>query len=108
MIIQASFLCFQVVQSMYVVWHLDLVVAWVMYQHPGLSSLSGSDDVLHLQVSTVIGSAVPQAREEQEWTEGVAIWCAVLLVSLVGALFLHLPRTAISGGFSAPCAFLDS
>lgn len=53
----------------------------------------------------MIGSAVPQAREEQEWTEGVAIWCAVLLVSLVGALLLHIPRTGINGGLSHRACF---
>lgn len=36
-------------------------------------------------VSTVLGAAVPQEREQNSWTEGVAIWVAVLVVSLVGA-----------------------
>lgn len=36
-------------------------------------------------VSTVLGVAVPEEREQNAWTEGVAIWVAVLVVSLVGA-----------------------
>lgn len=38
-----------------------------------------------LQVSTVLGAAVPAEREQNAWTEGVAIWVAVFVVSLVGA-----------------------
>ena len=36
-------------------------------------------------MSTILGAAVPAQRAEQAWTEGVAIWAAVLVVSLVGA-----------------------
>jgi Ca2+-transporting ATPase len=36
------------------------------------------------QISTVIGVAVKSQREESAWSEGVAIWIAVLVVSLVG------------------------
>ncbi|KAL4452347.1 hypothetical protein ABPG75_008009 [Micractinium tetrahymenae] len=36
-------------------------------------------------VSTVLGVAVPAEREDSAWSEGVAIWVAVLVVSLVGA-----------------------
>ena len=36
-------------------------------------------------VSTIIGVAVPEEREDSAWTEGVAIWVAVIIVSLVGA-----------------------
>jgi len=36
-------------------------------------------------VSTILGVAVPSEREQSAWTEGVAIWVAVLVVSLVGA-----------------------
>lgn len=36
-------------------------------------------------VSTILGVAVPEEREDNAWTEGVAIWVAVLVVSLVGA-----------------------
>lgn len=36
-------------------------------------------------VSTILGCAVPEEREQHAWTEGVAIWVAVLVVSLVGA-----------------------
>jgi predicted aconitase len=37
-----------------------------------------------VQVSTVLGVAVPEEREHNAWTEGVAIWVAVFVVSLVG------------------------
>ncbi len=40
-----------------------------------------------LQVSTVIGAALPSERAQSGWTEGVAIWVAVIIVSLVGELF---------------------
>ena len=36
-------------------------------------------------VSTVLGVAVPEEREQNAWVEGVAIWVAVAVVSLVGA-----------------------
>ncbi|KAL0043569.1 hypothetical protein WJX79_008696 [Trebouxia sp. C0005] len=36
-------------------------------------------------VSTVLGVTIKEQREEKAWTEGVAIWVAVLVVSLVGA-----------------------
>ncbi len=41
-----------------------------------------------LQVSTVIGAAVKEQSEEAGWTEGVAIWVAVLVVSFVGKVLL--------------------
>jgi hypothetical protein len=44
------------------------------------------------QVSTIIGASVPAQREEQAWTEGIAIWVAVLVVSLVGARPPRAPR----------------
>ncbi len=37
-----------------------------------------------LQVSTVLGAALPDQREEKEWIEGVAIWIAVIAVTMVG------------------------
>jgi len=44
-------------------------------------------------VSTVLGVTIKEQREEKAWTEGVAIWVAVLVVSLVGesekCLFTH-------------------
>lgn len=36
-------------------------------------------------VSTVLGVAIEAEREDAAWTEGVAIWVAVAIVSLVGA-----------------------
>ena len=40
--------------------------------------------VLLLQISTVLGAALPEERAQSGWTEGVAIWVAVIVVSLVG------------------------
>ncbi|KAL3147296.1 hypothetical protein ABBQ32_002784 [Trebouxia sp. C0010 RCD-2024] len=36
-------------------------------------------------VSTVLGVAIEEEREQKAWSEGVAIWVAVIVVSLVGA-----------------------
>jgi P-type Ca2+ transporter type 2C len=36
-------------------------------------------------VSTILGVAIPEEREDSAYTEGIAIWVAVLIVSLVGA-----------------------
>ncbi|DBB05302.1 TPA: hypothetical protein ACH3X3_010532 [Trebouxia sp. C0006] len=36
-------------------------------------------------VSTVLGVAIKEEREQNAWSEGVAIWVAVIVVSLVGA-----------------------
>ena len=38
-----------------------------------------------LQVSTVLGFVIKSQREESAWTEGIAIWVAVAVVSGVGA-----------------------
>jgi Ca2+-transporting ATPase len=46
------------------------------------------------QVSTVLGVAVPAEREDQAYTEGIAIWVAVLVVSLVGELCAAVSREA--------------
>lgn len=43
-----------------------------------------SNGLPHAQVSTVLGSALPEQRKEGEWIEGVAIWVAVLIVIGVG------------------------
>ena len=45
------------------------------------------------QVSTVIGAAIKEEREEAGWTEGVAIWVAVLVVSFVGRPLLPNANT---------------
>ena len=37
-----------------------------------------------VQVSTVLGAAIKEEREQSAWTEGVAIWVAVIVVSGVG------------------------
>lgn len=36
-------------------------------------------------ISTVLGVAIPEEREHQAWTEGIAIWVAILVVTLVAA-----------------------
>ena len=43
-----------------------------------------------LQISTVLGSAVKEQREESAWSEGVAIWVAVIVVSGVGAASVQI------------------
>lgn len=43
------------------------------------------------QVSTVLGVAMPEERAQGGWTEGVAIWVAVIVVSLVGERLFPLP-----------------
>ncbi len=45
------------------------------------------------QVSTILGAVIPSQRAERAWTEGVAIWVAVVVVSFVGAA-CALPRSA--------------
>lgn len=39
-----------------------------------------------MQVSTVLGSAIPDERAKNGWIEGVAIWIAVIVVISVGRL----------------------
>ena len=36
-------------------------------------------------VSTVLGAGIPEERAHRGWIEGVAIWCAVLIVAMVGS-----------------------
>ena len=36
-------------------------------------------------VSTVLGAAIPEEREQAAWSEGITIWVAVLVVSLVSS-----------------------
>ena len=36
-------------------------------------------------VSTVLGVAIPEEREQAAWSEGVAIWVAVVIVSLIAS-----------------------
>lgn len=37
-------------------------------------------------VSTALGAGIKEEREENAWVEGVAVWVAVILVSMVGSL----------------------
>lgn len=46
--------------------------------------------VFGMQVSTVLGVAIKEEREQNAWSEGVAIWVAVVVVSLVGE---HTPAS---------------
>lgn len=43
-----------------------------------------------VQISTVLGAAIKHEREQSAWSEGVAIWVAVIVVSGVGK---QLPPT---------------
>ena len=54
---------------------------------------------VYLQVSLVIGVAVKSQREEGAWSEGVAIWVAVFIVSLVGNALLKFQHSSILTGF---------
>ena len=49
------------------------------------------DAEIVLQISTVIGAALPSERAQNGWTEGVAIWVAVIIVSLVGESIFRIP-----------------
>ncbi len=61
---------------------------------PACERAHGGERRAGAQVSTIIGASVPAQREEQAWTEGIAIWVAVLVVSLVGARPPRAPRAA--------------
>jgi hypothetical protein len=52
-----------------------------------------------LQLSTVIGAAIPEERHEGKWIEGIAIWVAIFLVTFVSEwrcliLAVHLLSSA--------------
>ena len=57
-----------------------------------------------LQISTVIGAALPSERAQNGWTEGVAIWVAVIIVSLVGEPTSFTSVTIHGCVHSAPCS----
>lgn len=44
-----------------------------------------------VQVSTILGVAIKSEREQSAWSEGVAIWVAVIVVSGVGEELLPVP-----------------
>lgn len=46
--------------------------------------ISSVSHACRLQVSTVLGLSIKEQREHQEYIEGIAIWAAVVLVSLIG------------------------
>ncbi|KAG2453047.1 hypothetical protein HYH02_002382 [Chlamydomonas schloesseri] len=56
------------------------VLVWEVVQDPILILL-----IAAAAVSTILGAAIPEEREKSAWVEGVAIWVAVLIVTLVGA-----------------------
>jgi hypothetical protein len=47
-------------------------------------------DFSNLQLSTVIGAAIPEERHEGKWIEGIAIWVAIFLVTFVSECLLLL------------------
>lgn len=49
-----------------------------------------------MQVSTVLGVAIEEEREQKAWSEGVAIWVAVIVVSLVGEQSLSLTQALLA------------
>jgi hypothetical protein len=51
-----------------------------------------------MQVSTILGSVLPEQRREGEWIEGVAIWVAVLIVVSVGEQAAGPAAAAGEGG----------
>jgi hypothetical protein len=57
-----------------------------------------------VQVSTILGAVIPSQRAERAWTEGVAIWVAVVVVSFVGAACALLCSTRMRG--AVPLALL--
>ncbi|EFJ44186.1 calcium-transporting ATPase [Volvox carteri f. nagariensis] len=56
------------------------VLVWEVVQDPILILL-----IAAAAVSTILGSAIPEERKKNHWIEGVAIWVAVIVVTLVGA-----------------------
>jgi hypothetical protein len=60
-----------------------------------------------MQISTELGVAVPAEREDSAWSEGVAIWVAVLVVSLVGECHaVCLPAQLLSWTVSCAMAHM--
>ena len=49
----------------------------------------------------MLGISIKEQREEKAWTEGVAIWVAILVVSLVGAA-LQLSHSCTYAPFVTP------
>lgn len=66
---------------------LILLMAAALVRLETINSTCAKSTILRMsvQVSTVIGAAVEEEREQNAWTEGIAIWVAVTVVSLVGA-----------------------
>lgn len=48
-----------------------------------------------VQVSTILGAAIKSERDQSAWSEGVAIWVAVIVVSGVGEQLLPAPPPAL-------------
>ena len=59
------------------------------------------------QVSTVLGVAMPEERAQAQWTEGVAIWVAVIVVSLVGE-WLHPALSPPPAVLAPSCQLLST
>ncbi|PNH10333.1 Calcium-transporting ATPase PAT1 [Tetrabaena socialis] len=56
------------------------VLVWEVIQDPILILL-----IFAASISTILGAAIPAERAENHWIDGVAIWGAVIIVTLVGA-----------------------
>ncbi|GLC46005.1 ATF/CREB activator [Pleodorina starrii] len=56
------------------------LLVWEVVQDPILILL-----IAAAAVSTILGAAIPEEREKNNWIEGIAIWVAVVIVTLVGA-----------------------
>jgi cyanate permease len=50
-----------------------------------------------VQLSTVLGAAIPEERHEKKWIEGIAIWAAIFLVTLVSKYMCSRLRTPMLG-----------
>lgn len=64
--------------------HADLRAATSHPCNPPTKAVTDTRPHACAQISTILGVAVPAEREDSAWSEGVAIWVAVLVVSLVG------------------------
>lgn len=60
--------------------------------------------MLWSQVSTILGSAIPEEREANHWIEGVAIWVSGLRLSLRRAC----PCCCPGPGPGPPAAEMDT
>jgi hypothetical protein len=50
-----------------------------------------------VQLSTVLGAAIPEERHDKKWIEGIAIWAAIFLVTLVSEYMCSHLRAHLTG-----------